>query len=276
MRTTIVFIFLTLLVILVSKYFKYDKNPVDATSFISITEPSVLSNSITPAHKKHEVHQYSSNMEVEYDITDEISIVSYLQDETLFDDHEIQSLKASIIESLESDPSLVYIYLDEYTYNSNVDTSEFYSTIILEAGNYDIVADYIYRNSKSNNSDYNLKLIALAASFLKDEDRLELFKRVSKSSTPSTDRTIAIISLIEPDWNDLDKYIESYVIPSLNSNNDKETLVAMIKLAKLSVGSNYIDYLMKIIDGPDGEKKDKALLALEYVPQNEILTNETE
>jgi hypothetical protein len=33
---------------------------------------------------------------------------------------------------------------------------------------------------------------------------------------------------------------------------------------------------MKIIDGPDGEKKDKALLALEYVPQNEILTNETE
>jgi len=192
------------------------------------------------------------------------SLRLFIMDETEIEEVEAQIIFDSLQSSIESDPNLVYIYLDDYIYSSDVSSLEVYSNLIVEAGNYGIVSNYIFDAASYSDSKTLENIIALASVFLNVNDKVDFFNTIVHRSGESLEIKKAIFSLITPEWDGVDQYVSEYIYPSVNSNDRSESFWAMTKILELSAEKKYRESLLEIVDGPDEVNRELAITALEY------------
>lgn len=200
-----------------------------------------------------------------------VSILDYIEDETLLDQSDIDNLIDDEIEGVVIDPDLIYTYLDDYIYSDEAISSELYLTVVMAAGDYGRVKDYIFTISQYGDSRTLEKLCSLASAFLRSEDKLSFFELMGEHYNTSPKINMSIISLIDSSWDGIDHYIDQYIFPSIESDNYEESYHAMITILKLSDDVKYSEQLYQLSEVSDIHKRDLVLTALEYGNTEQIV-----
>lgn len=279
LKNIVLLVFLVTIVFLVSElWFQENGNLNDKTAGSTVSHPDYSNVETTNKVHSGETDESSVTRSFEHHVEKHqnsvVSILDYIEDETLLDPSDIDDLIDHEIEGVLIDPDLIYTYLDDYIYSDEANSSELYLTVVMAAGDYGRVKDYIFTISQYGGSRTLEKLCSLASAFLRSEDKLSFFELMGEHYNTSPKINMSIISLIDSSWEGVDHYIDKYIIPSIESDNYEESYHAMTTILKLSDDVKYSEKLYQLSEVSDIHKRDLVLTALEYGNTEQIVDGE--